>query len=288
MARVPSYPVLLERPFADAGNKRSIPDNTLDSGRASLTSGFPPETQLPLNLGGVAPNRLDFNGVLNMLSAFAFWQQSGGQWVYNESLSYTPPCMVFHKGILWWCLVENGPGSGTGVCEPGTVPACWDELLTSLASAGGSKTVLGTPVGSVLATFSATAPDGYFLCYGGTFDVVKFPLLAGVLGNNRIPDLRGYVVRGLDTTGSVDPDGANRYLGSGQTDAMQRMTGHIFVDNNGSECSGPFQAAGKEGGKSGSGTGNGHRINFDTARVVRCSAETRMKNIALNHIIKHD
>lgn len=36
-----------------------------------------------------------------------------------------------------------------------------------------------------------------------------------------LPDARGRVVRGLDLTGSVDPDGAGRYLGDLQTDSFQ-------------------------------------------------------------------
>jgi len=42
-----------------------------------------------------------------------------------------------------------------------------------------------------------------------------------------MPDARGRVVRGLDLTGSVDPDGAGRVLGDLQEDAMQRITGRI-------------------------------------------------------------
>ncbi len=42
-----------------------------------------------------------------------------------------------------------------------------------------------------------------------------------------LPDLRGRVVSGLDLTGSVDPDGASRDLGSNQDDAMQRIVGQL-------------------------------------------------------------
>ena len=45
-----------------------------------------------------------------------------------------------------------------------------------------------------------------------------------------LPDLRGYVLRGLDTAASVDPDGASRDLGSIQVDAMQRITGSFETD----------------------------------------------------------
>lgn len=40
-----------------------------------------------------------------------------------------------------------------------------------------------------------------------------------------LPETRGYTPRGLDVAATVDPDGASRYLGDNQVDAMQRITG---------------------------------------------------------------
>lgn len=40
-----------------------------------------------------------------------------------------------------------------------------------------------------------------------------------------LPESRGLTVRGLDTAASTDPQGASRYLGDMQADAMQRITG---------------------------------------------------------------
>jgi len=42
-----------------------------------------------------------------------------------------------------------------------------------------------------------------------------------------LPETRGYVLRGLDTAASVDPDGASRDMGSIQLDALQ---GHLFYN----------------------------------------------------------
>lgn len=44
-----------------------------------------------------------------------------------------------------------------------------------------------------------------------------------------LPDLRGYSFRGLDTSGSVDPDGAGRIVGSKQDDAFQGISGSFFL-----------------------------------------------------------
>lgn len=40
-----------------------------------------------------------------------------------------------------------------------------------------------------------------------------------------LPESRGYTTRGLDSAASVDPDGASRYLGDNQIDAMQTTRG---------------------------------------------------------------
>ena len=46
----------------------------------------------------------------------------------------------------------------------------------------------------------------YLLCNGATFNRLIYPSLYTFLGNSSVlPDLRGYVLRGLDTTGLVDP-----------------------------------------------------------------------------------
>ena len=46
-----------------------------------------------------------------------------------------------------------------------------------------------------------------------------------------LPDLRGYILRGLDTAASIDPDGASRDLGSIQLDAMQGHWHEFFTAN---------------------------------------------------------
>lgn len=42
-----------------------------------------------------------------------------------------------------------------------------------------------------------------------------------------LPDRRGVVGRGLDVAAAIDPDGASRFLGDLQVDAMQRIAGNV-------------------------------------------------------------
>jgi len=133
---IPQYPQqTITRPFADNGNTRVIPDQKQVQGQASYAEGFPVETQLPLSNGGIAPSRLDFNGILNVLSSFAFWQQSGGQMIYKTTLNYTQPALVYSNGKMWWCVADNGPDALNGVVTPGTNANVWVNFLDFLGAA---------------------------------------------------------------------------------------------------------------------------------------------------------
>jgi hypothetical protein len=54
----------------------------------------------------------------------------------------------------------------------------------------------GGPVGMILLWSVATNPVNFLECDGATFDATTYPDLRAVLGDNRVPDLRGQFVRG--------------------------------------------------------------------------------------------
>ena len=123
------------RAFADQGTKNIIPDsNNEASGLASLINGFPAITQVKPEMGGIPPQRADFNGILYMLSAFCVWAQSGGQYTYKNNLQYNINCMVLHNNVFYVCLKENGPDTTAGIKEPGTDGATWQTLLEFIGS----------------------------------------------------------------------------------------------------------------------------------------------------------
>lgn len=277
---------LLAKPFADDGNYQLIPTIGGTHGRASLSEGFPTETQRPLAQGGVAPNRLDFNGILHMLSAAMFWQQSGGQWEYKDSLDYTVPCIVFYNGDLWWCVSENGPA--TTIVLPGASVTHWLRFADFLGI-GDIKVPLGTPVGTVIAYMGNTAPDGYLACDGSTFSATTYPQLRALLGTTIAPDLRGEFLRGVDNGRGMDPDKRTQ-TNIGQTDALQNITGEIYANAHTQPVSGAFFAISSAIGHSFSTLVQNARIyiGFDASRVARTSTETRPHNVSVLYCIKHD
>ena len=99
------------------------------SGRASTSGLFPPVTQLPLDQGGIAPERGDFNALFKYLGEYLFYSMQGGVYTYVTTYNYTAGNLVMHGGSLYLCIASNGPGSA--VKYP-TDAAYWRQLaLTS-------------------------------------------------------------------------------------------------------------------------------------------------------------
>lgn len=86
-------PDLIPEPFAQSGDKNPIPLERAIADpiyRASWKAGFPPDTRLPKDLGGEAPDGLDFNGVLNILSQAVVFLQKGNAYQFDASLAPYP------------------------------------------------------------------------------------------------------------------------------------------------------------------------------------------------------
>ena len=87
------------------------------------------------------------------------------------------------------------------------------------------KLNLPPPVGALLAYYSdpSNIPPGWLLCDGRDFSTTEYPGLQDAIGRSTVPDLRGYFLRGLDATGTIDPD-KDRKIGSIQEN---RFTGQV-------------------------------------------------------------
>lgn len=156
-------PSLMKIPFAQNGAKATIPETTTSLGVASLSQGFPTETQLPIADGGVPPRRIDVNGALYMLSTFAMYQQTGGKFKWSSELDYDVPCIIYHNSNLWWCVQANG--LSTNIVEPGTNRAYWipfKEFVSSPLDA--------YPVGAYYISSDPTSPTTLF---GGTWERIQ-------------------------------------------------------------------------------------------------------------------
>ena len=116
--------------LGNTADVNAIPATTPSgSGRASFSGLFPPVTQLPLDQGGIAPERGDFNALFKYLGEYLFYLMQGGMFSYSTGYDYTAGNLVMHEGSLYLCIASNGPGSA--VKYP-TDAAYWRQLaLTS-------------------------------------------------------------------------------------------------------------------------------------------------------------
>lgn len=347
---MPTYPTqFFSGPFAASGDKTIIGTEPVATGRASLPLGFPPITATPIAQGGIAPQREDFNGILYMLSAFSWWQQSGGMWKFSTALDYAPPAIVLYSGQYWQCV--QACGASSQVVTPGSNVAYWQPLPQFLfqsypvtlsgdvsgngtANAGGlnvsvtvnqaakwktpvtitfggdvsgSVTFDGSkpnvnanltlqvsidamPVGTVIMYWGSTAPAGYFVCNGGTFDGQTYPKLQAVLGGTTLPDLRNQFIRGASP--------GSRAVGYSETDAGRNITGTVPGEGGNNVYNQAFSGAfyvsdttSKYPGTNGAGDSDNVQVSFSASRSwgdTHTANEFRPTNTALLFCIKHD
>ncbi|MEY1236068.1 phage tail protein [Providencia manganoxydans] len=140
-------------------------------------------------------------------------------------------------------------------------------------------------VGIPLPWPQTTAPTGYLICNGQTFNKTTYPLLALAYPSGVLPDLRGEFIRGLDAGRNID---SGRAVLSAQGDAIRNITGEMYEANDRmTKFTGALYDGGFVGGNSGLGGGNaGHKIRFDASRVVPTANENRPRNIAFLYIVR--
>ena len=140
------------------------------------------------------------------------------------------------------------------------------------------------PVGSILPFAGSPAPSGFFICDGSVFSA-SLTELAAILGSNTLPDLRGQFLRGLDLTGTIDPDGTTRALLDSQADenkAHFHVDGFAGINDNGSFGVSTVATSGNINEQL------GVSINYHANTSSTGGAETRPTNVAVNYIIRHD
>ena len=108
-------------PFANSGDKNTIPDVATEQGQASWSEGFPQITQVPVSQGGVAPTREDFNGIFNALSAHVAFAQTGDTYEWDNSTDYAVGARVKGSdGNLYEAVAVSGPSESVGAVSPVT------------------------------------------------------------------------------------------------------------------------------------------------------------------------
>ena len=162
------------------------------------------------------------------------------------------------------------------------------------------------PFAGIIGNDSKTATTniaswGWMVCDGRSLSTNQYPYLFAAIGylyggsgnQFKIPDYRGYFLRGLDPDKSVDkdprsppPGGSDKDPGSTQLDAIQTHE-HIYKAVQTATTANPGQAAGPPSGTP-TLTEGGPTSSLTPPGDVRVSPnETRPVNIAVNILIKY-
>ncbi|QIF58531.1 MULTISPECIES: phage tail protein [unclassified Providencia] len=157
-----------------------------------------------------------------------------------------------------------------------------------LKVAGTSNELSDFPVGSPIPWPQATAPTGFLVCNGQTFNKTTYPLLAVAYPSGKLPDLRSEFIRGLDAGRNVD---SGRTVLSAQSDAMQNITGEIGWGENGlfTIANGvftPTQSTTNRIASAGDAGTSVSRAKFEASNQARTANENRPRNIAFLYIVR--
>ncbi|WP_241016882.1 phage tail protein [Providencia stuartii] len=93
--------------------------------------------------------------------------------------------VINNNAVLDWCTLYHT--GNTTIDRNGN--------LRDVSSSGALS---DCPVGSPIPWPQATAPTGFLVCNGQTFNKTTYPLLALAYPSGKLPDLRGEFIRGLD------------------------------------------------------------------------------------------
>lgn len=319
---LPLKPSFLTQPFAQNGARNTIPNTSAaDSGLANLTEGFPLITEQALVNGGLPPQRKDFNGILFLLSAFAFYAQSGGLYTWQNNVDYPTPALVIYNNVAYVCKSANGPGTSAGARTPGTNATYWVTLLDYIGGASAQElqaaitdinnsmndleddvkeeledvkanvdntlaTVQSVPIGTIImwAASAKPSPGTWLDCNGQS--CAAYPKLVAVLGKNTVPNLSGMFPRCTGTQTVGDTTYTAPALLNVQGDAIRPATGSFRVWKF-NKTSGIFQSSSNIGGAN-SKNGGGDRmweISLDLSQAMPVDNEIRPVNVGLRFLI---
>lgn len=104
-----TQPTLLLKPFAESGDKNTLPDVNTDLSNpqnADLTNGFPQITSMSPSDGGLPPQRKDFNGLGYLTTTYDFFYQAGGTFTFDPTISTA--IGGYPLGARLWYTNSNG------------------------------------------------------------------------------------------------------------------------------------------------------------------------------------
>ena len=195
-------PTLWTHALGNNADVSTLPDDTSGTtGLASLQKLFQLINQTPLEAGGIAPSREDFNALFKCLGDPVFYMMNGGLWTYSTALDYPIGALVKYNNAIYECVQANGPSST--LADP-TDAAYWSQIPT-MADLGDTS----FQTSDIKIATSSTIQNGWLLCNGAAISRTTYANLFDKIGTTygsgdgsttfNIPDLRDRYIIGADT-----------------------------------------------------------------------------------------
>lgn len=187
--------------------------------------------------------------------------------IYNSSRVYT-------RSLYLW----NGQGGWTRWAKEYNTenkPTPADVGTYSKGEIDG-KVFLSCPIGTPIPWPQSTAPSGYLICNGQTFNKSTYPKLATAYPSGKLPDLRGEFIRGLDSGRNIDKGRTilSNQVGQAPVSAIRGYWDSSW--NNGQQRDTGYKTA--------TGTNNGAWSGI--YQETESQRETRPRNIAFLYIVR--
>ncbi|BBU94761.1 phage tail protein [Providencia rettgeri] len=145
-------------------------------------------------------------------------------------------------------------------------------------------------VGAPIPWPQTTAPAGYLVCNGQSFNKTTYPLLAKAYPTGVLPDLRGEFLRGVDAGRGID---TGRAVLSAQGDTIRNITGEFANNGNTMSEDSYSTGVGAFAKKRSSNVRSNREVDwvgctysFDASRVVPTANENRPRNVAFLYIVR--
>lgn len=195
-------PTLWTHALGNNADVSTLPDDTSGTtGLASLQKLFQLINQTPLEAGGIAPSREDFNALFKFLGDPVFYMMNGGLWTYSTAMDYPVGALVKYNNAIYECVQANGPSST--LADP-TDAAYWSQIPT-MADLG----EVSFQTSDIKIATSSTIQNGWLLCNGAAISRTTYANLFDKIGTTygsgdgsttfNIPDLRDRYIIGAGT-----------------------------------------------------------------------------------------
>ena len=94
---------------------------------ASFSKLFPEITQIPLEVGGTPPKRMDLNAIFKLIGENVYYYQNGGVFEYNDNFHYEVGNVIRFNNKIFLCIREN---SRTNKHAPNDA-TYWQQITTN-------------------------------------------------------------------------------------------------------------------------------------------------------------